>query len=144
MDWVYLSNTGLNTSPPSADFQTPPLADPTYKVRRSAWTASMAAMRPLMAAGPIERASRPPNVSESTFASCAASGGARATASSAAQVARRVGRFIASVLLRRRGLGGFGHLEARIVERGVQLHLLESDVLLLRTALCAVLDRVRD
>src|SRR6185436_8084706 len=63
-----LSKTGLKLVPPFTDFQTPPLAEPTYTVSR--WpsrTASTAAMRPLIAAEPMLRAPRPDMVSESTF-----------------------------------------------------------------------------
>src|SRR5437763_6688565 len=62
-----LSKTGLKVVPPLTDFQTPPLAAPTYKVMRlPSCTASMAAMRPDMAADPMLRAPRPEMVSEST------------------------------------------------------------------------------
>src|SRR4051812_11972572 len=62
-----LSKTGLNVVPPLTDFQTPPLAAPTYSVMRFAsCTASIAAMRPDIAAEPMLRAPRPEMVSEST------------------------------------------------------------------------------
>src|SRR5947209_3667200 len=61
-----LSKTGLYVVPLFCDFQTPPLAEPTYTVRRCPSHApSIAAMRPLMAADPIFRAPRPEMVSES-------------------------------------------------------------------------------
>src|SRR6266853_1570620 len=67
-----LSNTGLNVVPPFEDFQTPPLATPTYTVSRpSSFTAAIAATRPLMAAEPMFRAPRPEIVSESNLLSCA-------------------------------------------------------------------------
>src|SRR5207253_10594668 len=67
-----LSNTGLNVVPPLVDFQTPPLAAPTYTVSRPfSLTAALAATRPLIAAEPMLRAPRPEIVSESTLASCA-------------------------------------------------------------------------
>src|SRR5437016_8120367 len=67
-----LSNTGLNVVPPLVDFQTPPLAAPTYTVSRPlSVTAAMAATRPLIAAEPMFRAPRPEMVSESNLASCA-------------------------------------------------------------------------
>src|SRR5438270_12930309 len=62
-----LSNTGLKVVPPLTDFHTPPLAAPTYNVMRlPSCTASIAAMRPDMAADPMLRAPRPEIVSEST------------------------------------------------------------------------------
>src|ERR1700704_5963383 len=68
-----LSNTGLYVVPPFTDFQTPPLAAPTYTVNRpSSLTAVTAAMRPLIAAEPIFREPKPEMVSESNTASCAA------------------------------------------------------------------------
>src|SRR5207249_3240883 len=55
-----LSNTGLNVVPPLVDFQTPPLAAPTYTVSRPfSLTAAIAATRPLIAAEPMFRAPRP-------------------------------------------------------------------------------------
>src|SRR3954454_20747443 len=66
MDMVYLSNTGLKVVPLLELFHTPPLAEPTYTVARPfSMTASMAAMRPLMAAEPMLRAGSPEMVSES-------------------------------------------------------------------------------
>src|SRR4051794_33932405 len=62
-----LSKTGLKVVPPLTDFQTPPLAAPTYSVMRFAsCTASIAAMRPDIAAEPMLRAPSPEMVSEST------------------------------------------------------------------------------
>src|SRR5260370_1025800 len=70
-----LSNTGLNVVPPFEDFHTPPLAAPTYTVRRPpSFTAAIAATRPLMAAEPMFRAPRPEIVSESNLAFCAHTG----------------------------------------------------------------------
>src|SRR5882724_2013197 len=67
-----LSKTGLYVVPPFTDFQTPPLAAPTYTVSRpSSLTAVTAAMRPLIAAEPIFREPKPEMVSESNTASCA-------------------------------------------------------------------------
>src|SRR5882762_4522891 len=67
-----LSKTGLFVVPPFTDFQTPPLAAPTYTVSRpSSLTAVTAAMRPLIAAEPIFREPKPEMVSESNTASCA-------------------------------------------------------------------------
>ena len=67
-----LSNTGLNVVPPLIDFQTPPLAAPTYTVNRPfSFTAAIAATRPLIAADPMFRAPRPEIVSESNLASWA-------------------------------------------------------------------------
>src|SRR5712691_8094017 len=63
-----LSKTGLYVVPPFCDFHTPPLAAPTYTVRRCpSQTASSAAMRPLIVAEPMLRAPRPEIVSESTL-----------------------------------------------------------------------------
>src|SRR6267154_4831421 len=68
-----LSKTGLYVVPPFTDFQTPPLAAPTYTVRRpSSLTAVTAAIRPLIAAEPIFREPKPEMVSESNTASWAA------------------------------------------------------------------------
>src|SRR5712675_3729380 len=67
-----LSKTALSVVPPFADFQTPPLAAPTYTVNRpSSLTAVTAAIRPLIAAEPIFREPKPEMVSESNTASCA-------------------------------------------------------------------------
>src|SRR3954469_6269648 len=68
IDCVYLSKIGLNVVPPFSDFQTPPEALPTYKVRRLfSMTASMAATRPLITPGPIFRACRFEKRLESTL-----------------------------------------------------------------------------
>src|ERR1041385_7463650 len=69
IDWtVCLSKTGLKVVPPFRDFQTPPLAEPTKIVKRCpSWTASTAAMRPLIVAEPMFRAPRPEMVSESNL-----------------------------------------------------------------------------
>src|SRR6266702_1159841 len=73
-----LSKTGLNVVPPFDDFQTPPLAAPTYTVSRpSSFTAPIAATRPLIAAEPMFRAPSPEIVSESNLASCAGAGAAK-------------------------------------------------------------------
>src|SRR2546423_1794734 len=67
-----LSKTGLYVVPPFTDFQTPPLAAPTYTVRRpSSLTPVTAETRPLMVAEPILRAPSPETVSESKTTSCA-------------------------------------------------------------------------
>src|SRR5438132_1097970 len=65
IDWEYLSKTDLNVVPPLVDFHTPPLAAPTYTVSASEASPSIAEIRPLIAAGPIERASTAPNAAES-------------------------------------------------------------------------------
>src|SRR5947209_9778128 len=71
-----LSNTGLKVVPPLTDFQTPPLAAPAYNVMRlPSCTASMAAMRPDIAAEPMLRAPRPEMVSESTVTTVGVGGG---------------------------------------------------------------------
>src|SRR3989440_12787835 len=55
-----LSKTGLKVVPPFTDFQTPPLAEPTNRVKRPfSVTASRAAIRPLMAAEPMLRVGKP-------------------------------------------------------------------------------------
>src|SRR5262245_36759446 len=100
-------------------------------------------MRPLITAGPIARASRPPKVSESIFTSSARAGAAsRAPTASRPSGPLPASRRIGSVLLGRLGLGR--HLEARVVQRRVQVDLVDRDVLLLGLSLGAVLDRVRD
>src|SRR5215475_6296707 len=59
------SNTGLYVVPPFTDFHTPPLAEPTKTVMRPlSSTASIAAIRPLMAAEPMLRAGNPEMVAE--------------------------------------------------------------------------------
>ncbi len=64
-----LSKTGSNVVPPLVDFQTPPLALPMYTVSRfPSWTASSAAIRPLMVAEPMFRAPSPEMVSASNRA----------------------------------------------------------------------------
>src|SRR3989441_7637983 len=69
IDWTgCLSKIGLKVVPPLTDFHTPPLAAPTYTVRRCpSCTASSAATRPLIAAEPMFRAPTPELVSESIF-----------------------------------------------------------------------------
>ena len=63
IDCGWSSKTGSKVTPPSFDFQTPPEAVPIHRVRVSAGpssrTPSMAAMRPLVTAGPRARAVRP-------------------------------------------------------------------------------------
>src|SRR6267142_7089363 len=66
-----LSKTGLYVVPPFTDFQTPPLAAPTYTVRRPfSFTASTAATRPLIVAEPILRAGSPEIVAASNLTVC--------------------------------------------------------------------------
>ena len=48
-----------------SDFQTPPLAEPIHTVTGSMAVASMAEILPLMMAGPMDLARRPPKVAES-------------------------------------------------------------------------------
>src|SRR3974390_2069541 len=68
-----LSKTDLKVVPPFTDFHTPPLAAPAKTVSRPcSWTASTAAMRPLITADPILRAGRPEIVAESNFTVCCA------------------------------------------------------------------------
>src|SRR3954464_5924300 len=70
-----LSKPGLTVVPPLPGFQTPPLAAPTYSVMRFAsCTASIAAMRPDIAAEPMLRAPTPEIVSESTVTGVAGGG----------------------------------------------------------------------
>src|SRR5208282_4991002 len=67
------SNTGLKVVPPLTDFHTPPLAEPTNNVRRPfSFTASRAAIRPLMVAEPMLRAANPEMVAESNLTACCA------------------------------------------------------------------------
>jgi hypothetical protein len=44
----------------------PPLAEPTYTVSGYSGTTSIAEIRPLMVAGPMDRARSPPNVEDSS------------------------------------------------------------------------------
>src|SRR5215467_1914557 len=63
-----LSNIGWNVVPPFCDFHTPPLAAPTYTVRRSpSCTAATDVTRPDIAAEPMLRAPSPEIVSESAI-----------------------------------------------------------------------------
>ena len=63
-----LSNIGRNVVPPLFDFHTPPLAAPTYTVRRSpSCTAATDVTRPDIAADPMLRAPSPAMVSESAM-----------------------------------------------------------------------------
>src|SRR3954451_17496867 len=60
------SKTGLKVRAPFTDFQTPPLAEPTKRVRRPlSFAAVTAEMRPLIVAEPMLRAGRPETVPES-------------------------------------------------------------------------------
>src|ERR1051325_1250120 len=70
IDWTScLSNFGANVVPPFVDFHTPPLAAPTYTVRRSpSCTAAIEVTRPDIAADPMFRAPSPEGASESTTA----------------------------------------------------------------------------
>src|SRR5215469_4160595 len=101
MDWTgSLSNTGLNVVPPLVDFQTPPLAAPTYTVSRPfSLTAAIAATRPLIAAEPMFRAPRPEMASESNLASCAGAGSVKsgAPATNIITARQRMDLFIAAV-----------------------------------------------
>ena len=54
------SNTGLKEAPALSDFQIPPLADPTYNTSGLRDTPSIVLTRPLIVAGPIDRARRSP------------------------------------------------------------------------------------
>src|SRR5215470_6984426 len=94
---VCLSKTGLKVVPPFMDFQTPPLAAPTYTVSRPfSRTAARAATRPLIAAEPMFRALRPEMVSESTLTSWAKAGkAARSTAKNETAVEVQRSVFIA-------------------------------------------------
>src|SRR6516225_7107589 len=101
VDWTgSLSNTGLNVVPPLVDFQTPPLAAPTYTVSRPfSLTAAIAATRPLIAAEPMFRAPRPEMVSESNLASWARAGSVKsgAPATNIITARQRIDLFIAAV-----------------------------------------------
>src|SRR6267142_78858 len=138
-------------------------------VRRSPGTASRAAIRPLITAGPIERAARPPSVSASMVTSWARAsrtpGGARRRQDRAAAriparprpnragmtrglvrragLARRGLRGVALGSAGRLGRGGGGHLVARVVELRIDLDLVDDDVLLLGVILGTHLDRER-
>src|SRR6185295_8317123 len=53
------SKTGSQVRPALTDFQTPPVAEPTQITEGSRGSESIEAIRPLIAAGPIDRALRP-------------------------------------------------------------------------------------
>src|SRR5437660_6521349 len=73
MDIGYSSKIGVKVAPPLDDFHTPPPADPTYTTRGLSATPSIAAMRPLVTAGPSARARTSPIAAESSTAgACAA------------------------------------------------------------------------
>src|SRR5712675_2502202 len=82
IDWTLaLSKTGRKVVPPSADFHTPPLPAPTYRVvLPPSLRAASAAMRPLIVADPMLRACSPEITPESSRAARAAgaAGGADA------------------------------------------------------------------
>src|SRR5919106_2245768 len=71
------SKTGVQVSPPLTDFQTPPVAVPVQRMSGFAFTTSMAAMRPLIVAGPIDRARSPARRSGSTAAAESIAGTSR-------------------------------------------------------------------
>src|SRR5262245_4594155 len=77
------SNTGVQVRPPLTDFQTPPAAAPTQMTSGFEATTSTAATRPLIAAGPIDRALRPASRSGSTVAAAKAVPGRSRSASEA-------------------------------------------------------------
>src|SRR5207248_8525557 len=98
----------------------------------------MAAMRPPMTAGPIERARSPPNVAGSIFtASSASAGTASAAMSARILIVRKLvslgvrGAPTSSLLLLRlfrHRLLRLGHVERRGVDGGgIQLDLLDGD-----------------
>src|SRR3989337_2787244 len=81
------SVSGVQVTPPFADFHRPPVAAPTYTMSGSASTASMAPTRPLIPVGPMLRASmRLKNVESSCAAAGAAIRAVRAVASNRAVV----------------------------------------------------------
>src|SRR5688572_18053863 len=97
-------------------------------VSRSPATASRSDTRPLITAGPMLRASRPPKVSESTLTSWAEARPVSKRAA-AAQGFPADRRFM-NVLLLRDGRGGFllgGHDETGGVDLGVDLDLGDAD-----------------
>ena len=61
------SKTGRQASPPSSDFHTPPLAEPTKMTLRFESTTSTSDTRPLIPAGPMERACMTEKCSGATF-----------------------------------------------------------------------------
>src|SRR5881296_3059139 len=74
IDWTCCSsNTGRYRVPPSADFQTPPLAAPTKSVifPEGSFVPAIAEMRPLIAAEPMLRAPKPEIVAEANPGSSA-------------------------------------------------------------------------
>src|SRR5579864_2810199 len=104
-----LSKTGLKVVAPLMDFHTPPLAEPTNTVTfPPSSTASMAAIRPLIAAEPILRADNPEMVPESYLTGRAPCPGAvetnavvsrRAQAGSQCSLGRREQAIIILILL---------------------------------------------
>src|ERR1041385_2957032 len=91
--------------------------------------ASMAAMRPPITAGPIERARSPPNVAGSSFTASSASAG-RASAAMSARIFSFCTRRSLLLLLRLFGrLLHFGHVEERGVDGRVDVDLLDRDAL---------------
>src|SRR5215471_5268927 len=149
IDWFLpsVSNIGLKVSAPSSDFQAPPDAAPTHTVRRSPAAASMAAMRPLMTAGPRARASRPPRESESTLISRA--GSAAAALPARASAARPTQRILDAAMSRlllfgRRFFSGSRHLEAVVGDRRVELDHVDADLLFLGVPLRSAFKRVRN
>src|SRR6187549_806336 len=114
-------------------------------VRRSPATASMADTRPLITAGPMLRASRPPKVSESTLTSWAEARPVRARAA-AAQRFPADRRFM-NVLLLGDGRGGFflgRHDESGGVELWVDLDLGDGDDLTSGRALLPAVHGMRE
>src|SRR6185295_13526824 len=113
-------------------------------------TASIAAMRPPMAAGPMERASRPPEVLESISTSAARA--VPAASISPAAVKRRIVFNFPCIYvpllrrLRRRGflLLSFRHGEAGVGDARIDLHLRDGHHHAARHTLGFLLDGVRD
>src|SRR5262245_58598370 len=160
IDWLCLSNTGFQVTPPSDDRHRPPPAAPTKIVRRSVSTASIAAIRPLIAAGPIARAARPPKTSESSRTSSAGQAAAGTSAAARTRTRTETGsppsdidpsrirfpneRTAESLLGRGRRLRLLGrrHRELGVVDRSVELDLAERQLLPHRHALGPLVERV--
>src|SRR5205085_11184794 len=135
-----------NVVPSSVDFHTPPLAAPTHTVAGEPPTPSIAATRPPMAAGPMERACRPPRVEESSLTASSANSGSASAAQSNSVILSRIAPLLLFLRIRLRlFLLHLGHLENGVVDLGVEVVLLDGDRLPLpvRRALAVALDGVR-
>src|SRR3954454_2405548 len=83
------SNTGVQVRPPLTDFQTPPAAPPAYIRPGLDSTTSSAGRRPLITAGPIERAASPASRSGSIVSGARAGAAVQAGLAALADDARQ-------------------------------------------------------